>query len=104
MLYTYHNAHMYMRRLSIYTNQCMSIYIHMRSFFTHINAYMFETMMMLPLKYIHHILIYLWVSFYQVNVFYSYVLHNNHAPKIPLRKCPLHSKFLGSLQSPHSVS
>ena len=25
-------------------------------------------------------------------------------PKLPLRKCPLHSKFLGSLQSSHSVS
>src|ERR1043165_6666591 len=41
----------------------------MRSFFTHTMHIYFETMIMLPLKYIHHVLIYLWFSFNQVNVF-----------------------------------
>src|SRR3954465_3812755 len=54
----------------------MSIYIFIRPFFTQINAYIFETMIMLPLKYIYHILIYLWFSFHQVNVlfFMSYII------------------------------
>jgi hypothetical protein len=76
----------------------------MRSFFTHINAYMFETMIMLPLKYIHHILIYLWFSFHQVILLFTMSHIMTKLPKLPLRKCPLHSKFPGSLQSSHSVS
>src|SRR4051812_34082740 len=62
----------------------MSIYIFMRSVFTHINAYMFETMIMLPLKYIHYILIYLWFSFHQVNIiilmsYITIILQSSHS-------------------------
>ena len=103
MLYIYHNPHMYMRHSSIYAINAYP-YVYTRSFFTHINAYMFEIMIMLPLKYIHHILIYLWFSIHQVNVFVlmSYIRiilqssHSENALCIP--------SFLEVFQSSHSVS
>ena len=67
----------------------------------YISTYIYEIVIMLPLKYVRHI--YLWVSFHQVTIL---IMSNITIllSKLPLRKCPLHSKFSGSLQSSHLIS
>lgn len=108
MLYIYIRQCIHVYVTILYIQKSMHVYIYIyiytRSFSTHINAYMFEIMIMLPLKYIHHIYICLWFIF---SLSYCFILMSYITimlSNLSLRKCPPHSKFLGSPQSSHSVS
>src|SRR3954469_6164678 len=104
MLYIYHDAHMYIRRLSIYTIDAYPyIYTHEIILHTYQCIYVLDNdhapTQIYP-SYTHIFVVQLSSSHCIVTM--SYIM--TMLPNLPLRKCPPHSKFPGSLQSSHSVS
>ena len=104
MLYIYHDAHMYIRRFSIYTiNAYPYIYTYEIILHTYQRIYVWDNdhapTQIYP-SYTHIFVVQLSSSHFIVTM--SHIM--TMIPKLPLRKCPLHSKFPGSLQSSHSAS
>ena len=97
---------MYIRRFSIYTiNAYPYIYIHIWDHSSHISMHI--CLWQWSCSHSNISIIYSYIcgfSFHQVNIFILMSYITIMLPKLPLRKCPQHSKFLGSLQSSHLFS
>ena len=87
MLYIYHNAHMYIRRFSIYTINAYP-YIYIWDHSSHISMHICLRQWSCSHSNISIIYSYICGSAFIKSLYCYYVLHNDNAPKAPNQKMP----------------